>query len=93
MGQKIKHPELHIALLAIAEFPKEMVNILSEIHIDHNQQLVVYTIHGVQGRFGYPAEVAQKGHIFLQALNQPVEGQKIKYIDITSFKLPVIKYE
>jgi cell division protein FtsQ len=92
IGHEIKDTNVQTALQVIAELPKEMINILSEIHIDNQKRVVVYTIHGVQGRFGYPEEISQKGRIFLQVLNQLDDGQKIEYVDLTSFKLPVVKY-
>lgn len=92
IGLEIKNSDVHTALQVIAELPKEMVNILSEIHIDGQRRVIVYTIHGVQGRFGYPEEIAQKGRIFLQVLSQLDDGQRIEYVDLTSFKLPVVKY-
>lgn len=92
LGEKIKNSKVQTALQVMADLPAEMLNILSEVHIDDQGRVVIYTIHGVQGRFGYPEDISQKGRIFLQVLNQLQDQQRIEYVDLTSFKLPVVKY-
>lgn len=91
-GQRIDNPRVELAIQVITQLPLELVNILSEIHVDHQHRVIIYTIHGVQGRLGYPDEISQKGNMFLQVLGQMRDSQQIEYIDLTSFKAPVVKY-
>ncbi|MCD5407243.1 MAG: cell division protein FtsQ/DivIB [Desulfotomaculum sp.] len=91
-GQKMSGKSITVALQVIDELPPALLNNLSEIHIDVQNRITIYTIDGIQGRFGLPEELYQKGDIFLQVLQQVHHGQEIKYIDINSFKAPVVKY-
>ncbi|MEG6616433.1 FtsQ-type POTRA domain-containing protein [Peptococcaceae bacterium 1198_IL3148] len=91
-GQKVSDEKVDIALMVIDQLPEKLVSQLSEIHIDQHNKIIIYTINGIQGRLGLPTEIAQKGDMFVQVLNQLDNGHMIDYIDITSFKTPVVKY-
>lgn len=91
-GQKVNNEKIPIVMEVLDKLPKDLVNKLSEIHIGDQDKVVIYTVNGIQGRFGLPVDISQKADMFMQVLNQLDEGQVIDYIDITSFKSPVVKY-
>ncbi|MBM7855217.1 cell division protein FtsQ [Desulfohalotomaculum tongense] len=90
-GEKVTEKTVITALEVIDKLPPELTNQLSEVHVDNNK-VTIYTIDGVQGRLGLPENIYRKGDVFLQVLNQMHDGKKIEYIDLTSFKSPVVKY-
>ncbi|MTI81403.1 MAG: FtsQ-type POTRA domain-containing protein [Firmicutes bacterium] len=89
-GQRVKAEKTFTALEVINKLPPELPNRLSEVHVDNENKVNIYTIDGIQGRLGLPENINKKGKLFLQVLTQ-INEEEIIYIDITSDK-PVIKY-
>ena len=92
LGYKISGEGVDTVLKTLSALPNELVHQLSEIHLENYNKIFIYTLNGVQGRLGSSEEIEQKGKVFLQVLSQVSEGKPIEYIDLTSFKSPVVKY-
>ncbi len=92
LGSKVSGTGIDTALKVVSALPDELLHQLSEIHLGNDNKIFIYTLNGVQGRLGSPEEIESKGKMFLQVLNQVSEGKPIEYIDLTSFKSPVVKY-
>ncbi|MCL0101036.1 FtsQ-type POTRA domain-containing protein [Peptococcaceae bacterium] len=89
-GDVVNHASVKAGLEVIDELPCELVEMLSEVRISENK-VIIYTANGIQGRFGMPCEIYQKGTVFLQILKHLNENEIIEYIDVSSLKSPVIK--
>jgi len=92
-GKPVKSQYLPVALEALAKLPKSLILNTSEIHINDDGQLWLYTMNGVQGRLGLPKEIEYKGIVFQQVLNSLKQtGGEIQYIDLSNPRVPVVKY-
>lgn len=91
-GQAVTDDIVITALQVIQQLPSELIIQLSEIHIDDRNRVLLYTINGDQGRFGLPEDISQKADVFLQVLGQQHHNQRIEYVDLSSFRSPVVKY-
>jgi len=90
-GQAIHNQFLKIALEVIKSLPQGMNNTLSEINVDKNKKITIYTLAGIQCRMGFPDNLASKGNVLGQVLDK-LEDREIDYIDLSSADCPVIKY-
>lgn len=93
-GQPVKSEKLRDALAVIRGLPGGTVANLSEVHVDEDGQIKIYTIEGVECRFGLPLEIQEKGAILSQLLLElRKQGAKVNYIDLTCAGQPVISYK
>ncbi len=92
LGKKISGADIDIMLNVLNDLPTALLPRLSEIHVDDNNKIFIYTLERIQGRLGDPKEIEQKANVFLEVLNQVPEGKVVEYVDLTSFKSPVVKY-
>jgi cell division protein FtsQ len=93
-GQVLGSDKLRTALDVIKGLPAESAANLSEVHVDEDGQVKIYTNEGYQCRFGLPEEIQEKGAIFQQVLLElRKQGAKINYIDLSSAGQPVIYYK
>jgi cell division protein FtsQ len=93
-GQVIRGAGLGDALAVIAGLPTETVAKLSEVHVDGDGQIKVYTIEGIQCRFGLATEIQEKSAVFSQLLLElSKQGTKVRYIDLSSAGQPVVRYD
>lgn len=91
-GGKIMSEKLDVALEVVRGVPPGLLVRLSEIFIE-GDQAVVYTLDGIQCRFGAPVDLRQKGEVFLKILEGlKTKGKKIEYIDLSHAASPVVKY-
>lgn len=91
-GGKIKSEKLDIALEVMRGVPAELTSRLSEIYIE-GDQAIIYTLEGIQCRFGAPVDLRQKGAVFLNILEGlKTKGKRIEYIDLSHAASPVVKY-
>lgn len=91
-GGKIVSEKLDVALEVISGVPPGLLARLSEIFIE-GDQAVVYTLDGIQCRFGAPVDLRQKGEVFLKILEGlKAKGKRIEYIDLSHAASPVVKY-
>ncbi|WP_165859350.1 cell division protein FtsQ/DivIB [Desulfofundulus salinus] len=88
-GQVIRDAKLGTALQVINQLPGSLLKKLSEIHVNGQGQVVLYTLDGVECRLGAPVDINRKASVLLQVLEQ-IRGQKIAYVDLTG--VPVVKY-
>ncbi|MDQ0286967.1 cell division protein FtsQ [Desulfofundulus luciae] len=88
-GQVIRDAKLCTALQVINQLPGPLRSNLSEIHVNGQGQVVLYTLDGVECRLGTPVDINKKAGVLLQVLEQ-VKGRQIAYVDLTG--VPVIKY-
>ena len=93
-GQVIRAERLVDALAVIGGLPTEAVTNLSEVHVDEDGQIKVYTTEGFQCRFGSATEIQEKGAVFSQLLLElRKQGAKVMYIDLSSAGQPVVLYK
>ncbi|WP_031513429.1 cell division protein FtsQ/DivIB [Desulfofalx alkaliphila] len=91
-GQRVENEKVATGLQVIGDLPAPLVENLSEIHIDRQNRVFIYTTDGIQGRLGLAEKISSKGEIFLQVIEQISQDQPVDYVDISSFKSPVVKY-
>jgi len=89
-GQLIQNQNLAVVLDVIKNFPVELVANLSEVNLDKNGQVILYTLAGIKCQLGYPENVAKKGTVLIQVLNE-LKGKQIEYIDLSRLSAPVVK--
>ncbi|OPY57704.1 MAG: Cell division protein DivIB [Pelotomaculum sp. PtaU1.Bin035] len=93
-GEILKAERLEDALEVISGMPGEVIGKLSEVHVDQDGQIKIYTLEGTQCRFGPATEVKEKSAVFAQLLKElSKQGAKVKYIDLSSTGTPVVKYQ
>jgi len=94
LGQPVKSEKLGSALTVIKELPDSTVANLSEVHVDEEGLIKIYTMEGIQCRFGLPVDVQEKGAILSQLLLElRKQGAKVSYIDLTCAGQPVVQYK
>ncbi|MFA5384347.1 MAG: FtsQ-type POTRA domain-containing protein [Eubacteriales bacterium] len=91
-GQAVQNQFLTVVLEVVKNLPQELNSTLSEINVDKNKKITVYTLDGIQCRMGLPDDIARKGDVLGQVLDK-LEDREIDYIDLSSADCPVIKYE
>lgn len=93
-GEVVNAGGLGDALTVISGLPSETVAGLSEVHVDSDGQIKLYTIEGIQCRFGLAGEIQEKGEVLNQLLKELRNQQdKIEYIDLSSAAKPVVYYK
>ncbi len=93
-GQAFESEGLGAALDVIKGLPAGSASNLSEVHVDEDGQIKIYTTEGYQCRFGLPLEIQEKGAIFQQVLLElRKQGAKINYIDLSCAGQPVVYYK
>lgn len=93
-GQVFKSERLRSALDVISGLPAGSAANFSEVHVDEDGQIIIYTTEGYQCRFGLPQEIQEKGAIFQQVLLElRRQGAKINYIDLSCAGQPVVYYK
>lgn len=90
-GQVLRDNRIAVALGVISDLPPQLLKGLSEIHIDGQGQVVLYTLDGVECRFGIPVDISRKAFVLMQVLEQiNKSGRPVEYVDLTV--APVVKY-
>ncbi len=93
-GKKVTGKRLDIALQVVQELNDELLNNLSEVHVDNVGLVTLYTLDGIECRLGTPENVGTKGDYFIQVIKELQEGNKsIKYVDFSIINSPVVKYK
>jgi len=93
-GEPVQAERLKEVLSVVSGLPAEMVRELSEVHAGESGQVVLYTMDGVQCRFGLPENIAEKGRVFTQVLKEVrSQGAKIQYLDLSCAGSPVVYYK
>ncbi|MDD4237400.1 MAG: FtsQ-type POTRA domain-containing protein [Desulfotomaculaceae bacterium] len=93
-GEVVKDVRLGDALTVISNLSSETVADLSEVHVDNDGQIRLYTIEGIQCRFGLAEDIQKKGDIFSQLLKElSAQKDKIYYIDLSCADNPVVFYD
>lgn len=93
LGHIVEADGLGDALSLIRELPAEIITGLSEIHISGDGQLIIYTIEGLQCRLGSATNIKEKAAVFNELLQElRKQGNKVKYIDLSSAGQPVVFY-
>ena len=92
-GDYIRNDLLMEALQAISALPAEVTEVLSELHIDPDGQVKVYTLGQIICYFGSAEDMAEKGAVLAQVLSEINErGLRVEYINVSSPEKPVLKY-
>ena len=93
-GQVLVSERLSSALDVISELPAGFTTNLTEVHVDGDGQINIYTTEGYQCRFGLPQQIREKGQILQQVLSElRQQGAKINYIDLSYAGQPVVCYK
>ncbi|MDD4170037.1 MAG: FtsQ-type POTRA domain-containing protein [Desulfotomaculaceae bacterium] len=93
-GEVVKAERLDDALTVISSLPDDALSILSEVHVDLDHQIKVYTMEGFQCRLGQATEIAEKGALLALVLQEiKKQGAKVDYIDLSCAGMPVVKYK
>jgi cell division protein FtsQ len=93
-GEVVNAGGLGDALTVISNLPSEIVAELSEVHVDNNGQIRIYTFEGIQCRFGLAEDVQKKAAILTELLKElRAQKDKINYIDLSSADKPVVYYK
>ena len=93
-GDFIQNELLMEALAVIGELPQSVTEDLSEVHIDSDGQVKVYTMGQITCYFGEVGEIKEKGEVLAQVLSEISElGLKVEYINVSSPDKPVLKYK
>jgi cell division protein FtsQ len=94
-GQKITSAGLQAAIAVIEKMDRDLLAQISEINARNPDGLILYTMTGVEVRFGSSEEVEQKQE-FLKSFLADKRWQKpvprVAYIDLSFEGPPVIKY-
>jgi len=93
-GQVVQAEGLKEALAVIGGLPGELVAGLSEVHVEKDGQIIMYTADGIQCRFGQAAEIQEKGAVLSQLIVElRKQGARVKYIDLSCAGQPVVYYK
>lgn len=93
-GQVVHAAGLKDALAVIGGLPGEVVANLSEVHVDGEDRIMLYTIEGIQCKFGQATEIKEKGVIISQLIQELRKiGAKVDYIDLSYAGQPVVYYQ
>lgn len=93
-GEVVNAGNLGDALAVISGLSSEAVADLSEVHVDIDGQIRLYTIEGIQCRFGSADDIQEKGNVFAQLLKElRSQRDRINYIDLSCTDKPVIFYK
>jgi cell division protein FtsQ len=93
-GEAVNAWGLREALTVIGNLPGETVAELSEIHVDNDGHIRLYTIEGIQCRFGLAEDVQKKADILAELLKElRAQKDKLNYIDLSSADKPVVYYK
>lgn len=91
-GEQVESESLKNGLKVIKGFPAGLLPMISEIHVE-GEQVIAYTLDGVQCRLGIPGDVQKKGEVFMKVLEElKGKGKRIIYIDLSRADSPVVKY-
>ena len=94
LGEAVDAAGLGDALTVISGLPGETVAELSEVHVENDGQIRLYTIEGMQCRFGLAEDIQEKGDILNQLLIELRAVQdRINYIDLSCADKPVVYYK
>lgn len=93
LGKPVQADGLTDALKEVTQLDPSLRQGLSEIHFDGAGNLSIYTLDGVQGRFGSSDDLNEKCQMFIKVLaDLKKSGKRIQYIDLSLPKTPVVKY-
>jgi cell division protein FtsQ len=93
-GDVIVADGLKEALAIINELDADTVAVLSEVNIGYDGQIKLYTMQGVQCRFGLAENIREKGEIFTGLLAELRSAlDRVNYIDLSSVDKPVVYYK
>jgi len=97
-GCQIDAGGLDTALAVITQLTPEVLQRLSEVHVEEEDKqyiVYIYTNDGIQGRLGRPSDVAYKSKLFIQVIEKlgSKKAREIKYIDLSYAGWPVILFK
>lgn len=93
-GDVVNAVRLGDALIVISGLSGETVANLSEVNVDDEGQIKLYTIEGIQCRFGLAEDIQAKGDILTELLKElRAQQDHIRYIDLSCADKPVVYYK
>lgn len=93
-GDYIHNDLLTEVLAVINGLPIELTEDLSEVNIDPDGQVKIYTLGHIPCYLGSAEDIEQKGLVLLQLLREiERQNQSIEYINISSVDKPAVKYK
>lgn len=90
-GKRIISEKLQTALAFLNQMPQGLTDLISEINVADADNVLLYTLEGVQVRLGDNSHIGDKNKILEEVMVKEIAGMKIEYIDL-SINKPVIKY-
>ncbi len=91
-GEKIESHLLETGLTVAKGLPAGLLPMISEINVN-GDQVIMYTLDGIQCRLGILGDVQRKGEVFMKVLEELKDkGKRINYIDLSLAESPVVKY-
>ncbi len=91
-GSRVESEALMNALAVVRGLPGGLLPMLSEVNVE-GDQVVAYTLDGIQCRLGTAVDVQKKGEVLAKVLSElKVKGRRIEYIDLSYTASPVVKY-
>lgn len=92
-GRPLKGEGLDTALQVVRELPAVLLPQLSEVNVNDQGSICLYTMDGVQCRLGPPGDVSEKGIVLSRVLEElKAKNKKIEYVDLSYVGSPVVKY-
>jgi len=92
-GKPVKGTEFEKALKVVAQLPVELRQNLSEVNVNNDERVTLYTLDGTECKLGFAEDAGKKGNYILQVLQQlKHQGKKIEYVDFSIANSPVVKY-
>lgn len=91
-GRPVQDQRLAVVLGVIKNLPAGLVDDLSEVSLDQNGRIVLYTLRGIRCCLGDSENVPKKGALLVQILKE-LKGKQIEYIDLSQPGAPVVKFK
>ncbi|GBF34448.1 cell division protein FtsQ [Desulfocucumis palustris] len=92
-GKPLKGQGLDTALRVVRELPEELLPKLSEVNINEQGNVCLYTLDGIQCRLGSPEDVSEKAMFLSRVIDElKAKNKKIEYVDLSYVGSPVVQY-
>lgn len=89
-GEVIEDDKLKVVLGVVENLPSDLVTNLSEVNLDQDGQVILYTLQGTKCKLGYPEDITEKGAVLMRVLSG-LNDRKMEYIDLSLPSAPVVK--
>lgn len=94
-GTPIESPSLEAGIYLAAQLPEDSISMIAEINVSNTQNILLYTVSGVEVRLGDKEDIKNKYNLMLTIMEELVKNSKMetaKYVDVSIPEKPVIYY-